>query len=1309
MADQEQRIVLTYDEAGTRAKLEQLNKAFEQQEKVVEKDTQALGQLSLEFDKATKAANTRQMDLFNRSLATTSTTAKQLGFDFKAVTTEITKASAPKATLFDNIVKGGNLAKAGLLGVNEAILSFTRSYGAATAGLAAGVYTVTQGFDALFTALDRGQVLNDLERSFEAIKEGTGATQVSLQGLQQATFGLLDSTTLLTQANTAMTLGLPGDELEDLYQKTIQLARAQGVDAIRAIESITIGIARQSKLYLDNLGILIDLEKAQAKYAAANNTTTEALTDQQKQAAFYQATQEALNAKVKQTADVMLTAAERSQQFRVRLSDLVAEFGQGITQSTALGDAFAGIGSSLDSISFEQLGKSAGDLAAVFVNSVLPPLTRTATLLEFINNFKLSIPDVENFDFGVAEFILPGSGKIGAGIEKGIGAITGWMAEYNKSIADARETSAKEFQLLQNVITEGFDSLSLHPATGASPLAALDQLDEKTKKALESFKKLDSEADLKNLKQQIDNAITGEDQNIFSRLVPQLEAEFKKVRTEELTNQLKEGVQKGLITAEDIAKTVNAEWTVTAGELQGKMTKALDDTAKKGADTATKIRDEFAQADAEIDFDNLQTKLEQAIEVGDQGGFNQLIAQMEDQFKSARFDELKASARDALGTGVTEAQIAERVNKEWDQTKDGFVRSMREGVSEAEQELRSLQSDLKWDELQSGLERSISTLDRGAFDVISQEMEAQFKRVRFDELRQELSQTIGDPVIWDIVNREWAQQAKEMAGEWSKALNDQFQESTDFFGELLEGLFDGGDLEDTIKDMLKRAAIDFGSQLLAQLTGNFSLQSLGLGTGGQMNYLGLLSSLFGGGSAGGGGGFSAVQQAQGVYDIYSTAGSIFGLGGAGAAGSGSLGGAGTGALAGISVGGIAATAGAAAAAYFAYEGFKSAKDLTEKPRDQFSRDDAVQVGSNIVNPGSLIAYGIGDVFGIDQSTTRAFGKFDPRNWGIELLDSLGVDMSFLNFGSGKDLGQRKRDGVRDFLFDQGVIGDPDEAGPGGRKAEFNLFGGGYGSLSPGTEYQGLAEGAGQFAGLGNLLSFATTGGIDVEVAGMFANALTEAESFNAAVLTTSGLLDQLGLDAETVGQALLDSYLNGETGLSDLNAQLNTLTAVMANDLPSAAEGFDLLADSLDDPRSAIQAFGLTLQELNQEGKDTTEELTAAFAERFGPEAAAAFQGIFEAGITSLDALNNASVPQLQVIVNELDAVAQSQGVTVEAVRQYGDESEKAGEKSSRALQKERAEIERNTRAYGEARREKQRYFSEGSTDSFGTGPNGGV
>jgi len=184
-----------------------------------------------------------------------------------------------------------------------------------------------------------------IEQAFNSMASSLGQNADSmLADLQRISKGAIDQTALMTAANTAMLLG--GKTLASELPTLLEVARAGsialGQDMQFMFQSIITGIARQSPLILDNLGIVVDLETANRNYAASLGITVEAMTEAQKQQALlndilrvapdYIAS---VGAESTTAAEQIKTLAAATTEFKTAWGELLLEIG--------VGNAVAGI------------------------------------------------------------------------------------------------------------------------------------------------------------------------------------------------------------------------------------------------------------------------------------------------------------------------------------------------------------------------------------------------------------------------------------------------------------------------------------------------------------------------------------------------------------------------------------------------------------------------------------------------------------------------------------------------------------------------------------------------------------------------------------------------------------------------------------------------------------------------------------------------------------------------------------------------------------------------------------------------------
>lgn len=123
-----------------------------------------------------------------------------------------------------------------------------------------------------------------------------------LEATRKASLGTVSDYDLMASANKALMLGV-GQNAEDMAQLMEVAAvrgRAMGLSTTQAFNDIVTGIGRKSKLILDNLGIVLDLNDVYGDYAETLGKTSDQLTDNEQKQAM-------LNAVLDDTADYLKT------------------------------------------------------------------------------------------------------------------------------------------------------------------------------------------------------------------------------------------------------------------------------------------------------------------------------------------------------------------------------------------------------------------------------------------------------------------------------------------------------------------------------------------------------------------------------------------------------------------------------------------------------------------------------------------------------------------------------------------------------------------------------------------------------------------------------------------------------------------------------------------------------------------------------------------------------------------------------------------------------------------------------------------
>jgi len=175
--------------------------------------------------------------------------------------------------------------------------------------------------------------VESMSTAFNTLSGVTGDSRDALEKLKEATNGTMSEFDLFQQANNAMVLGVSknSDEMAEMFDIAQRLGRALGRDTASSVESLVTGIGRQSRLMLDNIGIIVKSEEAYKAYAKKIGVTVELLTEQERKQAFLSATMESARAKVKTLQD----ETDSSQDVYDRLSASTTNL------ATATGDLLA--------------------------------------------------------------------------------------------------------------------------------------------------------------------------------------------------------------------------------------------------------------------------------------------------------------------------------------------------------------------------------------------------------------------------------------------------------------------------------------------------------------------------------------------------------------------------------------------------------------------------------------------------------------------------------------------------------------------------------------------------------------------------------------------------------------------------------------------------------------------------------------------------------------------------------------------------------------------------------------------------------
>ena len=206
---------------------------------------------------------------------------------------------------------------------------------------AAGLVTTAAAYKAIGAAIEGVQLagrLEGVEKAFDGMRKQAGFSVNTFAKLDKALDGTVDKLTVMEQANNAMLLGIAesDDQMAEMFDTAQRLAQAVGQDATFGIESLVTGLGRQSKLMLDNLGIIVDVAKANEEYAKDLGKTASALTEAERKQAFINKALSEGKRLVDGLGEETKTSAQKIETFTASITNLKTAVGEALITSGAL-------------------------------------------------------------------------------------------------------------------------------------------------------------------------------------------------------------------------------------------------------------------------------------------------------------------------------------------------------------------------------------------------------------------------------------------------------------------------------------------------------------------------------------------------------------------------------------------------------------------------------------------------------------------------------------------------------------------------------------------------------------------------------------------------------------------------------------------------------------------------------------------------------------------------------------------------------------------------------------------------------------
>tara|TARA_R100000808_G_scaffold19771_1_gene42841 strand:+ start:4387 stop:6645 length:2259 start_codon:yes stop_codon:yes gene_type:complete len=228
--------------------------------------------------------------------------------------------------ILDVQAKGTGKTRKALGGVNKSVQGMTKGFAGSVAKLV-GFGGAMAVVGKSITAYGKFEGINT---GFKNMAQNAGWSTQALEKMREATAGTADDMMLMEKANNAMMLGVAesDDAMAELMNTAMRLGESLGLDTETALDSLVTGMGRQSKLMLDNLGIMVDTNKAYEVYADELGISSKALTDAQKKQAFNNATMKEASRLVEELGPDTETAGRALKRMGADTMNLAVSFGK---------------------------------------------------------------------------------------------------------------------------------------------------------------------------------------------------------------------------------------------------------------------------------------------------------------------------------------------------------------------------------------------------------------------------------------------------------------------------------------------------------------------------------------------------------------------------------------------------------------------------------------------------------------------------------------------------------------------------------------------------------------------------------------------------------------------------------------------------------------------------------------------------------------------------------------------------------------------------------------------------------------------
>ena len=228
--------------------------------------------------------------------------------------------------------------------------------------------------------------VQSMEHAFTSMQGGVTKASHSMDVLRKATDNTMSDFDLFQQSNNAMILGVTknSEEMGRMFDMAQRLGAALGKDTKESVESLITGIGRQSRLMLDNIGIIVSSEKAYKNHATILKKSADQLTDAERKQAFLNATLASAQIKLQNLGDELLTTDQHFQRIGAASANLSKTIGDSLLPVVEpLADAFVELSKIITVDRLERFAAAMTMMAIAFIRAKIPVMTLTGLVAGF--------------------------------------------------------------------------------------------------------------------------------------------------------------------------------------------------------------------------------------------------------------------------------------------------------------------------------------------------------------------------------------------------------------------------------------------------------------------------------------------------------------------------------------------------------------------------------------------------------------------------------------------------------------------------------------------------------------------------------------------------------------------------------------------------------------------------------------------------------------------------------------------------------------------------------------------------------------